>query len=406
DKWIVYDIRNEDGQIGQTGSIEMINISGTEIKELYHTEGQTAFGPGVGAVTFSPVADTVLFIHGIRNSDKENPYSMTRRTGVAIDLEKPLHPVFMDARDIMPPFTAGALRGGTHAHSWSGDGQWISFTYNDYIIERLGKLDSSIKDMRTIGVMAPFGKVRPDSGSVENNPGEKFSAVVVKVKQDPAPGSDDIDKACEECWIGVNGYARADGNIQRRAIAFQGNLRDEKGNLKTEVFVVDLPDNITRANTGQPLEGTTTSGPNVPYGVVQRRVSHTEWGITGPRHWLRTTPDGSLIGFLTKGSEDMIQLFGISPNGGAPRQITFQPFPIQGGFNFSPDGKQVIYSADNSIFLTTIATRKSERLAGPFSADAAPAGTPVWSNNGKMVAYNRYLTNKEGRFLQIFIINL
>jgi hypothetical protein len=32
---------------------------------------------------------------------------LTRRTGVAIDIEKPFHPIFMDARDITPPFTPG-----------------------------------------------------------------------------------------------------------------------------------------------------------------------------------------------------------------------------------------------------------------------------------------------------------
>ena len=40
-------------------------------------------------------------------------------------------PIFIDARDVTAPFTPGALRGGTHAHAWSGDGKWISFTYQD-----------------------------------------------------------------------------------------------------------------------------------------------------------------------------------------------------------------------------------------------------------------------------------
>ena len=120
DEWIVYDTRNDDGGIGVTGSIEMVNAKTGEIRPLYRTQNQTQYGPGVGAATFSPVDQTVLFIHGIRNASQNNPYGFTRRTGVAIHTGKPFEPVFMDARNIIPPFTPGALRGGTHAHTWSG----------------------------------------------------------------------------------------------------------------------------------------------------------------------------------------------------------------------------------------------------------------------------------------------
>ena len=113
DSWIVYDTRNDDGGIGAAGSIAMVNVSNGEIKELYHTVNQTKYGPGVGAATFSPKENLVLFIHGIRNADEANPYGFTRRTAVAVYTDKPFQPVFMDARDVTPPFTAGALRGGT-----------------------------------------------------------------------------------------------------------------------------------------------------------------------------------------------------------------------------------------------------------------------------------------------------
>jgi hypothetical protein len=73
DQWIVYDTRNDDGKIGSTGSIAMVNVETGEIKDLYHTKNQTEFGPGVGAVTFSPSEEKVLFIHGVRNADEERP---------------------------------------------------------------------------------------------------------------------------------------------------------------------------------------------------------------------------------------------------------------------------------------------------------------------------------------------
>src|SRR5690606_29067980 len=62
-QWIVYDTRNDDTQIGRTGSIGMVNVQTGVSRQLYHTNHQTVYGPGVGAATFSPSADRVLFIH-------------------------------------------------------------------------------------------------------------------------------------------------------------------------------------------------------------------------------------------------------------------------------------------------------------------------------------------------------
>ena len=407
DQWIVYDTRNNDTLIGSTGNISMVNTDTREIRELYHTKHQTIYGPGVGAATFSPVANRVIFIHGIRNADKSNPYGFTRRTGVAIDIANPFHPIFMDARNVTPPFTPGALRGGTHAHNWSGDGKWISFTYNDYIKQQLEKKDSSVKDLRTVGVMAPGHRVHvPYDASEENNSGEMFSVVVAEVTQNPKPGSDEIDKAFDEGWIGANGYQKSDGSWQHRAVAFQGEVTNADGTKKAEVFVADLPEDLTKASAGKPLEGTATSRPNVPAGVSQRRITYTTNGIQGPRHWLRCTPDGKLIAFLSKDSNDVIQVFGVSPNGGKITQLTFNPHSVMGPFNFSPDGKYLAYLADNSVFITNIKTGKSKRLTPQSSIDEPVVGSVVWSNHGTMLAFNKYVKDpKSGEvFLQIFII--
>lgn len=407
DQWIVYDTRNNDTMIASTGNISMVNTQTGKIRELYHTKHQTLYGPGVGAATFSPVANRVIFIHGVRNADKNNPYSFTRRTGVAIDIAKPFHPIFMDARDITPPFTAGALRGGTHAHNWSADGKWISFTYNDYIMQQLEKKDSLVKDLRTVGVMVPGQPVHvPEDASGENISGEMFSVVVAKVTENPTPGSDEIDKAFDEGWIGAKGYLKSDGSWQRRAIAFQGEVVNSDGTKKTEVFVVDLTEDLTKANPGKQLEGTTTSRPNVPKGVVQRRVTYTPNGIEGPRHWLRCSPDGNIIAFLSKDDKGVIQLFGVSPNGGKITQLTFNTYSIQGPFNFSPNGKHIAYLAGNSVFITDVTTGKSQRLTPRSSREENVTGSVVWSNNGSTIAFNKYVKDKKtGKlFLQIFLI--
>jgi len=409
DQWIVYDGRNFDSLISSTGNISIVNVETGKIRELYHTTHQTQYGPGVGAATFSPAANRVIFIHGIRNSDKNNPYDFTRRTGVAIDVAKPLHPIFMDARDITPPFTPGALRGGTHAHNWSADGKWVSFTYNDYILQQLQKKDSSVKDLRTVGVMVPGHPVHVTEDSLrENNSGKMFAVVVAEVTENPRPGSDEIDRAFDEGWIGSKGYQKKDGKWQHRAIAFQGEVVNDDGSKKSEVFVADLPEDVTRAKPGKPLEGTVTSRPNVPAGVEQRRITYTSNGIQGPRHWLRTTPDGSLIAFLGKDDKGIVQLFGVSPNGGNVRQLSFNNSSIQGPFNFSPDGKYLAYLADNSVFVTELSTGKSQCLTASASNTEKVSGSVVWSNNGSMLAFNKYVKDKTtGKlFLQIFVIKL
>ncbi len=403
DQWIVFDSRNDENKIGSTNSVGMVNLRTRKIKLLYQTQNQTEYGPGVGAVTFSPNKDKVLFIHGIRNASKENPYGFTRRTGVVIDIKEPFKPIFMDARDIVPPFTPGALRGGTHAHTWSGDGEWISFTYNDYVIERLSKTDSGIKDLRTIGVMFPRDvEVKPDS-TMEMHSGKMFSVLVVPVKENPKPGTDEIDKAFDEGWIGRQGYLRPDGSRHKKAIAFQGNTRDTDGKLITEVFVADLPDDLTQPASG-PIEGTINSRPNVPRGVVIRRITHTKSGLLGPRFWLRTTPDGSLIGFLSVDDNGIIQLFGISPNGGDVKQLTYNEHPIQGPFNFSPDSKWVAYCSDNSVLMTSLETGESMRITPRRSDAEKPIGAPVFSHDGTMLAYNRCVVQKEKLFVQIFVL--
>jgi Tol biopolymer transport system component len=388
DQWIVYDGRNHDTMIGSTGLIAMVNTFTGEIRKLYEVPGQSEWGPGVGAATFSPVSDRVMFIHGIRNASEEKPYSITRRTGVAIDLARPQTPIFLDARDVVAPFTNGALRGGTHAHTWSADGDWISFTYNDAVVS---------SDLRTVGIMVPGRQVivSPDENG-ENNSGEMFALLAVPVVASAAAGSDEIEKAFDETWIG-----------RRRAIAFQGHVRDEHGALKTEIFVAEIPESIVALAAGTDLRGTTATLPVVPDFITHRRLTFTSKGVSAaPRHWLRSNAGGSLIAFLAQDHHNHIQLFGVSPDSGEVTQITHHDFSIKGPFNFSPDGKWLAYPADNSVFITEVSSGKSERITPKTDENSRPVGAVNWSNNGKMLCYNRYVDSAEGLFLQVFLITV
>ena len=66
--------------------------------------------------------------------------------------------------------------------------------------------------------------------------------------------------------------------------------------------------------------------PSPPLGVAQRRLTFTAEpkfpGLQGPRHWLRSSPHGVRIAFLAKDNPGIVQLWTVSPNGGAPTQLT------------------------------------------------------------------------------------
>lgn len=404
DEWIVFDHRNSDGDIKITGSIGVVNLKTGEEKTIYSVPNQTQHGPGVGAASFSPKENKVIFIHGIRNADAEKPYDFTRRTGVAIDLENPEQPIFMDARNIEEPFTAGALRGGTHAHSWSNDGSMISYTYNDYVMEQLAKTNPQVKDLRTIGLMFPKKVQVPNTANVENNNGEMFAVLAATVTENPKLGSNEIDKAFDECWIGKDGYVKADGSRQHKAIAYQGNVRDEQGNTVTEIFVADIPDDLSTTAFDENVTGTKNTRPVVPSSIKQRRITFNQKGVRGPRHWLRSNADGSLIFFLSEDEKDLIQVFAVSPNGGAVQQITHNEFSITSPINISPDGLYLSYLADQSVFITEIATGNSQRLTQKYSAPEQLNGAVVWSNDGNTLAFNRYVKSDHGFFLQIFLL--
>ena len=410
DQWIVYDTRNEGSHIGRTCCIEMVNTASGEVRQLYQTEGQAEYGPGVGSATFNPEAQEVLFIHGLQNCDSLRPYGFSRRTGVMIRTDAPQQPVFLDARDVTPPFTPGALRGGTHAHTWSADGQWVSFTYNDDIMAQISKEEGSRKkDLRMVGVMAPYGPVKVEhDGTGENIDGRLYSAVVTEVIENPPPGSDQISRAYEDGWIGTEGYRRPDGSRQKRAVAFLGDVRNENGQKLTEVFVADIPDDITLAAFERPTEGTLYSRPLPPAGTTQRRLTHTQDrkypGVQGPRHWLRSLPDGSLIFFMMKDEDGQVQIYGVSPNGGDVQQITDNDFSIETAFNVSLDGKWLVYGSQEIAYITEIASGRAWQASPAPPVGASGMRAPNFSNAGQMIVYNRKVALQDSSYYQIFLL--
>ncbi len=408
DKWLVYDTRTDSGGIGGCHTIEKVHVETGKIVVLYETKKQTAFGPGVGAPSYRHTENKVMFIHGLQNCNAERPYTQWRRTGVIIQDDQPGIPVFMDARDVTPPFTPGALRGGTHQHEWSGDGQWIGFTYNDAIMKSLEDRTGIQWNLRTIGVSRPITPVKVDRDPAgENLDGTHFSVLVVKVVPNPVPGSDEISHAADDSWVGTSGYQKPDGSWQR-ARAFIGTVRDRNNEPVKEVFIVDIPENIEIPGTDGPLEGTETTFPMPPRGTVQRRLTWTaDSKHPGCAGFTRCSPDGKFIAYRAKDENGIDQIFFISPRGGRPSQITSHDSPVQSAVRWQADGGAIFYVWDNSIIKLKL---NNGQPVGNFQhlthrTDEPPFNFIV-AHHGKLIAFNRFVKFGKGKTKQIFLIKL
>ena len=414
-EWLVYDTRHEgpgDGFNGET--IEVVNIRTGEVREVYRSRN----GAHCGVVTFNPHENKVVFILGPENPTPDWQYGFYHRQGVIVDADlrgarapSAGRMTTLDARDITPPFTPGALRGGSHVHVWDAAGQWVSFTYEDHVIAQFkDPTPTNDINLRNVGVSVPGHTVRVSRDHPRNQDASYFTVLATHTTADPKPGSDEIKKAFEEGWIGTNGYVRADGRRQRHALAFQGQVVTDAGEIISEVFVSDLPDDVTRPGDG-PLAGTETRMPFPPKGCVQRRLTFTAQrkypGLQGPRHWLRSTPDGSRIAFLMKDDAGIVQFWTVSPNGGPPVQLTRNSWSVASTFTWSPDGQRLAFVMDNSVCVTEMASGRTQRLTA--RADDATAPRPeacVFSPDGKKLAYLRRMPESGAAYDQIFVLLL
>jgi len=170
--------------------------------------------------------------------------------------------------------------------------------------------------------------------------------------------------------------------------------------------VVDLPEAAEdyQRQGEQPLQGTASQLPAPPQGVVQRRITDTSQQrfpgiVSQPRHWLRSSPDGSAIAFLMRDDQDVVQLWTASPTGGPAKQITHSVQSIQSAFSWHPQGDKLVFVCDNSLMLCKLATGELQRLT-ERSVEPPAAEAVVFSPDGNKVAFMRTV---EG-YQQIFVV--
>ncbi|QMG39049.1 DUF3748 domain-containing protein [Citrobacter freundii] len=368
-QWLVFDVRPSGASFtGET--IERVNIHTGEVEVIYRATQQAH----VGVVTVHPKSEKYVFIHGPENPDETWHYDFHHRRGVISGQGDVTN---LDAMDITVPFTPGALRGGSHVHVFSPNGEFVSFTYNDHVLRER----SPALDLRNVGVASPYGPVTVSVQHPREYSGSHWCVLVSQTTPAPQPGSDQINRAYEEGWVG------------NHALAFIGDTLSVNGEKVPELFIVDLPQDESgwKQPGDAPLEGSESTMPAPPAGVVQRRLTFTHDRafpglVNQPRHWVRSHPLASEIAFLMRDDHGVVQLWLISPQGGAPRQLTHCSSDIQSAFNWHPSGQWLGFVLENRIACCDAQTGEIDFLTksheAPPSADAI-----VFSPDGQQVAW-------------------
>ena len=367
--WLVFDVRPSGASFtGET--IERVNVHTGELEVIY----RATQGAHVGVVTVHPKSEKYVFIHGPENPDETWDYDFHHRRGVIVSQAEVTN---LDAMDITAPYTPGALRGGSHVHVFSPSGEFVSFTYNDHVLHER----SPALDLRNVGVAAPYGPVSVSTQHPREYSGSRWCVLVSQTTPAPKPGSDEINRAYEEGWVGDS------------TLAFIGDTLSVTGEKVPELFIVDLPQNESgwKQPGDAPLEGTEATMPAPPSGIHQRRLTFThERAFPGlvnqPRHWVRSNPQASEIAFLMRDNHGVVQLWLIPPQGGEPRQLTRCATSIQSAFNWHPSGKWLGFVQENRIACCDAQTGEidflTDRHGNPPSADAV-----VFSPDGQRVAW-------------------
>ena len=407
-RWIVHDCRSDAaGSVFDSDRIERVDVETLRVDTLYRAR----HGAACGVVTCHPQRDEIVFIHGPEHPDASWSYGASRRRGVVLAIGSE-HPETLDARDLTPPFTRGALRGGSHVHTWSADGTWIAFTYEDqYLVEQAARSSQSPApacetNQRLVGVACPSSPVVVPRTHPRNHDGRCQSMMVIAANDSPQPGSHELLRADSDAWIGTRGYVSVTGKRIDKAIAFQGRVPTRSGDWIDEVFVVDLPATL---DAPDPARGDWTSRrlPPAP-GCQQRRLTWTEEtrypGLQGPRHWLRSTPDGERVLFLRRDGDGIVQLHGVRPSDGQTRRITRNASDIESAFTVSPCGRWVAHGWRGGPAVTDLETGETTAIADgeshefPMRPEAC-----VWSPDGHKIAYVRPVRGEHGIWNQIFV---
>jgi len=392
---ILYDLRDDetcfDGQV-----IERVMIESGRVEQLY----RASRGACCGVPTCSPVDDRYVFIHGDEEPDEGWRYCAWHRRGAVGATGRPGFAQTLDARDIVAPYTAGALRGGTHLHTFNSDATAILSTYEDHVLATSAD-PLAQPNRRALAVTLLDHPVVVPRSHRRNHDGLGFTVCVTPLNDAPRPGSDEILMATGEAWVG-----------RQQRIAFQATVRGDDGQPRVELYVVELPDNLRAlVRPGdQPLAGTLRTRPGAPAAIRLRRLSDTGGrrfpGLAGPRHWAVSSPDGRQIGCYLRDDDGLVQFCTVPCDGGEPRVVTRGPHQPTSAFTWHPDGSKVTYAADGSVMLVHVEDGRVERLTPRRPSAAGPTHHGcVFSPDGSVIVFMQPVQTPRGRFNQLHLVD-
>ncbi len=390
DKFLCYDTRgtvfNNDIANGKT--IEKIEVSTGNETVLYEPESFTGEqgAPGVGAVSWHPTENKVIFIHGplLSEVEKRGYYGIRNRTGVEVSADGNGILTKVDMRDVSTsrPTTPGAQRGGTHRHEYTRNGNRIGFTYDDFLVQKYD---------RTIGYMEP-NPAAPEGYT-------HYFTVLLKSVEKGTSKPGEIEKAYGDSWVDSAGSMRA----------FIGKVRAENGmDYTTDLFVADIPEgtDITTADSGD-----NDNYPTPPEGIKIRRLTHGV-DVDGI---VRGSFDGKSIAYISKDVENISQVFVIDAKGSdLSNNKAMQPRLLS---HFTKDVSMLRWHPQkNWIFAVTggdVAAICAESGANfgktvMLTNDGKDRNALVVSHDGNTLAYNYNIKQKgnEKEFKQIFVLKL
>jgi hypothetical protein len=407
-RFLVYDTRETLGPgIEHCISIEMVEIATGRETPLYVARPYVLGArpaPGVGAASFSPLADEVIFIHGPQVSELSDrgPYAKPNRCGAIVPADGSGRLRWADRRDIATDRDTlpGAHRGGTHRHEFSLDGRRIGFTYDDFLLPQYD---------RTVGYMERHPRA-PEGAS-------HYFAILVPVAPKGAARPGELERAWGDSWVGNDGRMRA----------FIGKVRAANGtDYEQALFVADIPAavDITTADAGSAARF-----PSPPQGIRIRRLTDAQSkpGYV-PEGVVRGTQDGRWISFVwvPEGSPSPPTEAGIAAvipaEGGYDIRGAAQPLPrnfrelparLKAPARWHPAGDRLFgIREDNAVVELAIGREgDSGRVRELVPADRKAARSRLCvSPDGRLLAYNRPVADAGGAknyagldFLQIFV---
>ncbi len=391
DRFLCYDTRGTvfNNDIGNSQTIEKVEIATGKETILYKPKkiitGEKA-APGVGAVSYHPKENKVIFIHGpwVDEVKERGYYGKPNRTGVEAKGDGSGEWNKVDMRDIATgrPTTPGAHRGGTHRHEYSRNGIRIGFTYDDFL---------NTDYDRTIGYMEPNSNV-PEGYT-------HYFALLVKPakKGESKPG--EIEKAHGDSWVDYAGTKRA----------FIGKVRAENGvDYENDLFVAEIPDDVDITTA---FSGNNKEFPTPPKGIKIRRLTHNmdADGI------VRGSFDGKYIAFYAPDKNGIKQVFIIPADGSDndpdtkkhPRQVT----NFKGNasnLRWHPSDKWIFSICDGNIAVSYVGDDSSFGKTIFLTNDSLERNQLVVSHSGNVVAYGIDMPSKktDRKFKQIFTLEV